>query len=156
MRPDELDIDAEPVRRLIAEQFPQWAGRPVRPVRSAGTDNAMYRLGDDLVARLPRLPGGQGQIIREHRWLPRPAPHLPLPVPVPLAVGEPGAGFARPRGVYRWLDGSNGLVELADVAVELGRFVAALHMRSAPTPGGGTPGVPEGRRGPAWGRRGPP
>lgn len=127
MRPGELDIDAELVRRLVAEQFPEWAGLPVRLVRSAGTDNAMYRLGDDLVVRLPRLPDGEGQIRREHRWLPRLAPHLPLSVPVPLAVGEPGAGFPLPWGVYRWLEGSNELVELADAAVELGRFVAALH-----------------------------
>ncbi|MBC2901647.1 aminoglycoside phosphotransferase family protein [Streptomyces cupreus] len=144
MRPDELDIDAELVRRLVAEQFPQWAELPVRLVRSAGTDNAMYRLGDELVVRLPRLPGGEGQILREHRWLPRLAPHLPLSVPVPLAVGEPGAGFALPWGVYRWLEGSNDLVELADAAVELGRFVAALHKVDA---SGGPPsyrGAPPG------------
>ncbi|WP_328871195.1 aminoglycoside phosphotransferase family protein [Streptomyces sp. NBC_00287] len=145
MRPDELDIDAELVRRLIPEQFPQWARLPVRLVRSAGTDNAMYRLGDDLVVRLPRLPGGEGQIIREHRWLPQLAPHLPLSVPVPVAVGEPGAGFALPWGVYRWLEGSNELVELADAAVELGRFIAALHKVDA---AGGPPsyrGAPPGR-----------
>jgi aminoglycoside phosphotransferase (APT) family kinase protein len=130
MHADELDIDAELVVRLIQEQFPDWAELPVTPVTSAGTDNAMYRLGDDMVVRLPRLPGGSRQIDTEHRWLPHLAPRLPLAVPEPLAKGEPGAGYELPWGVYRWLEGDNAhdmpLTELADAAVKLGRFVAAL------------------------------
>ena len=78
MHADELDIDAELVRRLVAEQFPEWAELAVTRVASAGTDNAMYRLGEDMVVRLPRLPGGARQIETEQRWLPRLAPHLPL------------------------------------------------------------------------------
>ncbi|WP_031477091.1 aminoglycoside phosphotransferase family protein [Streptomyces bicolor] len=130
MHPDELDIDEELVSRLVAEQFPQWAGLAVVRVASAGTDNAMYRLGDDMVVRLPRLPGGARQIDKEHRWLPRMAPRLPLAVPTPLAKGEPGAGYGLPWGVYEWLDGENAydapLTELRDAAAQLGRFVAAL------------------------------
>ncbi|MFD6289361.1 aminoglycoside phosphotransferase family protein [Streptomyces sp. NPDC060205] len=133
MHPDELDIDEALVGRLVAEQFPQWGGLDVEQVVSAGTDNAMYRLGDDMVVRLPRLPGGAGQVEKEQRWLPRLAPRLPLAVPVPLAAGVPGQGYALPWGVFRWLDGSNVYdrplgagAELADAAVRLGRFVAAL------------------------------
>jgi aminoglycoside phosphotransferase (APT) family kinase protein len=133
MHPDELDIDAALVGRLVAEQFPEWSGLPVKQVVSAGTDNAMYRLGGDMVVRLPRLPGGAGQVEKEQRWLPRLAPHLPLAVPVPLAEGTPGQGYALPWGVFRWLDGDNVYdaplcdgAELGDAAVELGRFVAAL------------------------------
>ncbi|MFD9194521.1 hypothetical protein ACFWCA_40725 [Streptomyces phaeochromogenes] len=33
------------------EQFPEWAGLPVKEVVSAGTDDCMYRLGDDVVRR---------------------------------------------------------------------------------------------------------
>ncbi|MGC9538470.1 aminoglycoside phosphotransferase family protein [Streptomyces sp. UG1] len=130
MHADELDIDEALVARLVAEQFPRWAGLPVVRVASAGTDNAMYRLGDDMVVRLPRLPGGARQIVTEHRWLPRLAPHLPLTVPTPLAKGEPAAGYDLPWGVYDWLDGENAydapLTEPPVAAAELGRFVAAL------------------------------
>ncbi|MFB6933718.1 aminoglycoside phosphotransferase family protein [Streptomyces chartreusis] len=147
MRADELDIDAALVARLVAEQFPEWGGLAVRRVRSAGTDNAMYRLGDDMVVRLPRLPGGARQVDTEHRWLPRLAPRLPLAVPVPLAKGAPGAGYALPWGVYRWLDGENAhdapLTELADAAERLGRFVAALRKVDA------AGGPPSWRGGPA-------
>ncbi len=130
MHADELDIDATLVRGLISDQFPRWTGLPIRKVDSAGTDNAMYRLGEDMVVRLPRLPGGAHQVGFEQRWLPRLAPHLPLAVPEPVAKGEPGRGYALPWGVYRWLDGDNAydapISELAAAAVELGRFVAAL------------------------------
>ncbi|WP_406492784.1 aminoglycoside phosphotransferase family protein [Streptomyces sp. NBC_01604] len=130
MHPDELDIDATLVEALLCDQFPRWAGLPVTRVESAGTDNAMYRLGDEMVVRLPRLPGGAHQVGIEQRWLPRLAPRLPLAVPAPLAMGEPGRGYALPWGVYRWLDGDNAydspLTELEEAAVELGRFVAAL------------------------------
>ncbi|MET9604945.1 aminoglycoside phosphotransferase family protein [Streptomyces sp. NPDC006512] len=130
MHADEVDIDAALVGRLVAAQFPQWAALPVTPVRSAGTDNAMYRLGEDMVVRLPRVPGAAGQVAKEQRWLPLLAPHLPLDLPVPLGEGVPGEGFGMPWSVYRWLEGGDAHDEPpadpADAATGLGRFVAAL------------------------------
>ncbi len=55
MHADEVDTDAALVGWLLAAQFPHWADLPIRPVPSAGTDNALYRLGEDLGARLPRI-----------------------------------------------------------------------------------------------------
>ncbi|MFB6809179.1 aminoglycoside phosphotransferase family protein [Streptomyces sp. NPDC056387] len=137
MHPDEVDIDGPLVARLVAEQFPQWAGLPVRKVRSAGTDHAMYRLGDEMSVRLPRMPGAADQVDLEQRWLPHLAPHLPLAVPVPLGRGVPGEGYPFPWSVYRWLDGANlfdePVTEPHDAAAGLGRFVAAL--RSIDTAG---------------------
>jgi len=130
MHSDEVDIDAALVARLIAAQFPQWADLPVVKLPSAGTDHAMYRLADDMVVRLPRIPRAADQVDREQRWLPHLAPHLPLQVPVPLARGAPGQVFPMPWSVYAWLDGENAfdrpIVDLRDAAVELGGFVAAL------------------------------
>ncbi|MFF2544113.1 aminoglycoside phosphotransferase family protein [Kitasatospora sp. NPDC058063] len=103
---DELDIDEALVRRMVAEQFPQWAGLPVEPVVPAGTSNAMYRLGAELVVRIPRIPGVVEEIAKEDVWLRRLAPRLPVPVPVPLAVGGPVDGCPWPWSVLRWLDGT--------------------------------------------------
>jgi hypothetical protein len=55
MHEHELSIDQALVEQLVAAQFPQWAGLPVRHASSAGTDNAMFRLGDTMVVRLPRI-----------------------------------------------------------------------------------------------------
>ncbi|WP_243725480.1 aminoglycoside phosphotransferase family protein [Actinomadura rubrisoli] len=128
------------VRRLLAAQFPEWAGLPIAPVASSGMDNATYRLGEDLSVRLPRFSRWVGQVEREHRWLPRLAPHLPLPIPVPLARGAPGEGYPFPWSVYRWLDGERATPErVADpvaAAMDLAGFVAALQEIDA---GGGPP-----------------
>jgi aminoglycoside phosphotransferase (APT) family kinase protein len=130
MHADEVATDAALVRRLLAAQFPQWADLPIAPVASAGTDNALYRIGDALVVRLPRIAGATGQVDKDHRWLPRLAPHLPLAIPAPLAKGEPGEGYPYPWAICQWLAGENATFDrLADprqAATDLARFIAAL------------------------------
>ncbi len=130
MHPDEPDIDEPLVRGLLEAQFPEWAALPLAPVASAGTDNALYRLGDDLAVRLPRRPEATTQAAVDMRWLPVLAPHLPLAVPQPLALGEPAEGYPWGWAVYRWLPGRSALdVPLAhsvEAATALGTFVHAL------------------------------
>jgi hypothetical protein len=91
MHADEVYTDVPLVRRLVATQFPRWAGLQIEPVLSSGTVNAMYRLGEDMAVRLPRRRAAwaMNDLDTEWRWLPRLAPHLPLAIPVPLAMGAP-------------------------------------------------------------------
>jgi len=149
MHADEVDTDASLVGRLLAAQFPHWADLPIEPVDSAGTDNALYRLGDAMVVRLPRIHWAVGQVEKEHEWLPRLAPLLPLAVPVPLAKGMPGEGYPWKWSVYRWLEGENATIErIADArraATELGHFIAAL--QRIDTTGGPSPAVHNSFRG---------
>jgi aminoglycoside phosphotransferase (APT) family kinase protein len=134
---------------LLAAQYPCWADLPVEPVPSAGTDNALYRLGDDMVVRLPRILGSIGQVDKEQEWLPKLGPLLPLATPVPLAKGRPGEGYPWHWSVYRWLEGQNATVERiaepVQAAKDLARFVAALQ-RIDPT-GGPPPGQHNSFRG---------
>ncbi|HEY5058791.1 MAG TPA: aminoglycoside phosphotransferase family protein [Gaiellaceae bacterium] len=140
-----MDTDVSLVRRLLAAQFPQWAHLPIERVQSAGTDNAIYRLGDDMAARLPRIHWATEQPEREQRWLARLAPHLPLAIPVPLAIGEPGEGYPWQWSVHRWLEGETAtpdrIADPHETATALGRFVAALQ-RIDPA---GAPPSPRGR-----------
>jgi len=149
MHADEVKTDAALVRRLLAAQFPQWAGLPVRVFASAGSDNTIYRLGDDLAARLPRIAGATGQVEKELAWLPKFAPHLPLKVPVPLALGEPGEGYPWTWGVYRWLPGEpafrENLTDWPGAARDLADFIRALQ-RMDPA-GGPVAGPNSGERG---------
>ncbi len=127
---DEVDIDASLVARLLAEQFPRWAGLPIRVVASSGTDNVTFRVGADLAVRLPRVAWGQGQVEKDLTWLPRLASQLPLAVPEPLALGAPGAGYPFTWGVYRWLEGEafqfDQLADPVAAAKELAEFVRCL------------------------------
>ncbi|MEU9126943.1 aminoglycoside phosphotransferase family protein [Kitasatospora sp. NPDC048540] len=132
MHADEAETGRTLVRRLLAAQFPQWAHHPLEPVRPAGTSNAMYRLGEDLVVRLPRIAGAAADVAREHHWLPRLAPELPVAVPVPLGLGTPAFGYPWPWSVYRWLDGetpavgAGGLPDPARLAGDLADLLHAL------------------------------
>lgn len=129
LHPDETPIDPQLAKTLVAQQFPQWAGLELGPA-GAGTDNVMYRLGDDLLLRLPRTPFTAKALHKEVTWLPRLAPALPLQVPAPVAVGEPNAGYPHPWAVYSWIPGESAdLAEIADQAEfgrSLARFVLAL------------------------------
>ena len=149
MHVDEVDSDALLVRRLLAAQFPQWADLAIVPVHSAGTDNALYRLGDDKIVRLPRIQTAAEQVGKEHRWLPKLAPLLTLPIPVPLAKGAPGESYPWHWSVYRWLEGESATIDrIADpcqAAMELAQFIAALQ-RIDPM-GGPPPGVHNSFRG---------
>ncbi len=138
MHIDEVDIDAALVRRLLTAQFPQWADLPIAPVRSAGTDNAIYRVGSDMAVRFPRIEGATGQADKERQWLPRLAPRLPLAIPVPLAKGTPGDGYPWQWSVYRWLKGENAtnerIADPAQAARDLAHFITVLQ-RIDPTDG---------------------
>jgi aminoglycoside phosphotransferase (APT) family kinase protein len=109
MHADEVTVDDDLVRALVDLQFPDWAHLPLQRIASTGTDNVIYRLGSDLGLRLPRIGWAVGQVGKEHRWLPRLAPHLPLSVPEPVGLGEPGCGYPYPWLVYRWLPGVDAL-----------------------------------------------
>jgi aminoglycoside phosphotransferase (APT) family kinase protein len=149
MHADELDIDVALARRLLAAQFPRWADLPIAPVASAGTDNALFRLGDDMVVRLPRIDWAVEQVEKEQRWLPRLAPRLPLAIPVPLAMGVPAEGYPWHWSIYRWLEGENATVkpiaDLHQTATELAQFVTAL--REIDPGGGPSPGPHNSFRG---------
>lgn len=146
MHDDEVDTDASLARRLLAAQFPQWAELPIERVTSAGTDNALYRLGDGLVARLPRIHWAADDVEKECAWLPHLAPFLPLAVPMPLAKGAPGEGYPWSWSVYTWLDGVDAghapFADLTQVAGDLARFIGALRGIDAtggPAAGRGVP-----------------
>ncbi len=145
MHDDEIETDVELVRRLLASQQPQWAGLPIERVASAGTDNAIYRLGEDLAVRLPRTPRAADVVAKEQQWLPVLAPQLPLAVPLPVATGAPEAAFPYPWGVVQWLPGELATLERLDdpveAALDLAAFVRAL--QAVDTTGG--PAVHRGR-----------
>lgn len=149
MHEDEVEIDLPLVGRLLTAQFPQWVNLSLEPVRSAGTDNAIYRLGDDMAVRLPRVRWATGQLEKEHRWLPRLAPLLPLAIPVPLAIGEPAEGYPFAWSIYPWLEGETATAErIADpgrAATDLAGFVAAL--QGVDPTGGPPPGEHNAFRG---------
>ncbi|MGW8747688.1 aminoglycoside phosphotransferase family protein [Streptomyces sp. NPDC055794] len=136
MHVDAYPLDERLVRRLVDGQFPRWAGLPVERFPSGGTVNAMYRLGGDMVVRLPLLEGGVADVTAERHWLPRLSPLLPAALPEVLGHGEPAGGYPWPWSVYRWLPGkipeAGALTDPVALAGDLAEFVSAMRTVSLP------------------------
>jgi aminoglycoside phosphotransferase (APT) family kinase protein len=136
--PDRLVVGTALVERLVADQFPGWAGLPVRAVEQPGWDNFTFRIGDDLVARLPSAEPYALAVGKEQHWLPRLAPRLPLPIPSLLGAGRPGPGYPLLWSVFGWLPGRPATGADPAFAVALADFLLALRQvdpAEAPVPG---------------------
>jgi aminoglycoside phosphotransferase (APT) family kinase protein len=149
MHEDEAEVDDALARHLLTTQLPHLADLPLARIEAWGTDHAIFRLGDELSLRLPKIGWAAAQGEKEHRWLPVLAPELPVEVPVPVAVGAPDAAYPFPWYVAPWLAGENpptdGAVDLGQLALELAGFVLALQRidpSGAPVPVGKQRGGP--------------
>ncbi len=149
MHDDEVEVDASVVGRLLANQAPDLAHLPLTRIETWGTDHVIFRLGDDLSVRLPKIGWAARQGMKEQRWLGVLAPHLPVRVPVPVLVGEPDLGYPYRWYVSPWLPGENpgpdGPTDQVRLAVDLAAFVLALQAvdaTGAPQPTGGRRGGP--------------
>jgi aminoglycoside phosphotransferase (APT) family kinase protein len=135
---DELLVGTHIVRRLVERQFPRFASRPLHRLHSSGSSTHLFRLGDDLLVRLPRQPGGSATVEKEARYLPVVAPALSVRVPTVVGVGQPDAGYPERWSIVEWIDGDAPAVPTPDgpvaarVACELAATVAEL--RGLPVP----------------------
>lgn len=123
-------IDQRLARTLLATQFPQYSHLPVTRVAAGGVDNRTFRLGTDLLVRLPSGDWYAEQVDKEQRWLPVLGPQLPLPIPTPVARGVPGSGYPYPWSIYGWLPGEPAIREriadLEEFASDLAHFLRVL------------------------------
>lgn len=147
---EEVRVTVDQMRRLLRAQCPQWAELPLRglPDDLEGTDHVLFRIGDELVARMPKIGWAVDQADSDACWLPRLAPHLPARIPLPLHVGEPGEGYPWRWTVVPWVAGSTpprlGCDDVP-LALDVAGFARALH---AVDPTGGPVKAP-GTRGSA-------
>jgi aminoglycoside phosphotransferase (APT) family kinase protein len=109
MHENQVVVVQDVVRRLVDDQFPHWRHLALHEVTSAGTDNAIFRIGDDLAARFPLHAQDTAEawasLESEARALRELAASSPVATPVPVALGAPGDGFPLPWAVQTWLPG---------------------------------------------------
>lgn len=149
----EIDVVPSLVVSLLGQQHPDLADLPLR-FAGNGWDNAIFRLGEDLVVRLPRRAVADPLMIEEQRWLPALTAGLDVPTSSPVRLGRPGAGYPWHWSVSRWIAGGSGLTfprtRRGPAAAPLARFLVAFQ-RPAPAD---APVSPVGRGGPLAGRDG--
>jgi aminoglycoside phosphotransferase (APT) family kinase protein len=128
MHEGEVAIDAALVRDLISTQFPEYRSLPLESARSTGTVNAIYRLGDELSVRLPRLPAWASALENELDWLPRLGPCVSLTIPEVVGCGRPTEDYPSIWAIYRWIEGTpyDGATDERAAAEQLAEFVGEL------------------------------
>ena len=126
------------VHKLIREQFPLWKKLEVTLVPQSGWDNRMFRLGKELVVRLPSAKMYEPQVEKEQMWLPQLQKSLPLKIPKPVAIGNPGCGYPWKWSIYEWIEGEPPEKSSSTLANELAEFLMALQKidtHDGPLPG---------------------
>lgn len=111
MHPGQLRVAESTAGHLVAQQFPQWRDLPVRAVASSGTVNALFRIGDELVARFPLLPvadpgAGRSRLEAEAAAARELLGRTRFLTPEPVAIGEPGLGYPQAWSVQTWVPGT--------------------------------------------------
>jgi aminoglycoside phosphotransferase (APT) family kinase protein len=141
MHDDQVEVTTDTVHRLIEDQFPHWAAMSVRAVPSSATVNAIFRIGDGLVARLPLRRQDPDDVWsalrREATALAELAEVAPVATPRPVALGEPGHGYPMPWSIQTWLSGCDATAEDPADSDEFAEDLAALiaSLRAANTGG---------------------
>lgn len=97
----DIILDERVVRSLLSEQVPHLASACLRHVGS-GWDNDLWRLGEDLVVRLPRRASAAPLILHE-AWAFERLPDARVPHAV--HVGTPSDVFAFPWLLSPWTPG---------------------------------------------------
>ena len=134
MHPGQLTLTTTAVRELLADQFPAWARLPIRAVVSSGTVNALFRIGDRLVARFPLMPAEvdltRRSLVAEFAAARELLGRTPFATPEPVALGAPGAGYPLPWSVSTWLPGTTAVDvdpgESDAFASDLATFIAGV------------------------------
>lgn len=126
------NITPDLARKLIDSQFPEYAHLSIRSVEKQGHDNRTYRLGNDMLIRMPSADSYALKVPKEQDLLPKLAPYLTINIPVPLKIGNASADYPYPFSIYKWLEGvSINLLVLDDdclekLAFDLAQFLKEL------------------------------
>ncbi|GEM_PF-155998 len=123
--------DAADAARLLREQAPHLSTLEVRPSKTSGSSNWVFRIGEHLALRLPRSDAYADDLAKEVTWLPMLGAAVTTPIPRIEFTGRPSAVFPRRWAVVTWLEGRTPRDLEAPMqqalATTLGEFTAELH-----------------------------
>lgn len=139
-----MNITLELAKKLITTQFPEYADLTVAEVEQQGHDNRTYRIGDDMLIRMPTAESYALKVPKEQGLLPKLAKYLSIPIPAPIKMGKPSEDYPYAFSIYKWLDGrrANHVIldesTLENIAFQLANFLKELQAMTdvaGPSPG---------------------
>lgn len=138
MHDNEIALTEKDVRLLLQQQFPQFADLALSYIQESGTENALYRLGDEYIVRLPRFVSdidafekNEKTLEKELEYLPYLAKHLSFSISRPLFKGMPSKDYPFSWTIAKWNEGHNPGFEEKDeyseFAKDMAEFVNQFH-----------------------------
>lgn len=127
-----IEISIELAQKLIEDQFPEYAHLPITSVEKQGHDNRTFRLGEQLLIRLPTEEDYALKVPTEQALLPKLAPYLSVDIPVPIKMGKCSKYYPYQFSIYKWLEGTSlnflklDEQELEELAFDLANFLKEL------------------------------
>jgi aminoglycoside phosphotransferase (APT) family kinase protein len=139
MHDDQVHIDADIVRGMIIDQFPDYRHEPIEQLATAGTVNAIFQIGSGVAARFPlrtMKPVECAEMLRrEAAAMTEFAKHSRFATPRPLALGQPGALYPMTWTVQSWIEGDvatpNDLATSTAFAHDIANLIAPLRAADA-------------------------
>lgn len=124
---DKNYIDASLAKYLIRTQFPKYSNLDIKPMKKSGWDNRMFKLGDDMLIRIPSAECYAPQVKKEHKFLPRFKKYLSFEIPKPIAFGEPCDKYLFNWSIYKYIDGETAtpdkIKNKAEFAKDIAKFL---------------------------------
>lgn len=131
----ELDLDLFAIQNMVHQHYPASKDLIFHETDLGGTQNHIFKLGDDLYLRLPRMEGDT-QILTETKWMEYIRPHVSFPLPIPVYVGLSSESYPAVWAIYRWLPGetitSLSVEEQDRLSDALADFIQSLHQLPVP------------------------
>ncbi|WP_150464762.1 phosphotransferase, partial [Francisella sp. XLW-1] len=103
MNDDYINVDL--AYKIIKKQFPEYLHLDIKSVEKQGHDNRTYRIGNDMLIRMPTAESYALKVPKEQDLLPKLAKHLSVAIPAPIKMGKPSEDYPYPFSIYKWLDG---------------------------------------------------
>nr|WP_292440349.1 aminoglycoside phosphotransferase family protein [Mesorhizobium sp.] len=134
MHKDQVHIDADIVREMISDQFPQYSHERIERLGTIGTVNAIFRIGSSAAARFPLRSADPIECVDilhgEAAAMTEFAKHAPVAAPEPIGIGRPGPRYPMPWAVQSWIEGDvatpDGLANSTTFALEIVKLIASL------------------------------
>jgi aminoglycoside phosphotransferase (APT) family kinase protein len=134
MHGDQIDIKAAHVGDLIYDQFPQFGGEEIVALDTAGTVNAIFRIGSRHAARFSLRTMDPAEWTKVLEAETKASAEFnrcsPFPSPKPIGIGRQGSGYPLPWLVQTWIEGKPatplGLSGSSAFALDLASLVTAL------------------------------
>ena len=144
----EIELSLQDVRALLALHAPEWGIKRIEKVASAGTDNALFRLDDNCLLRIPSRPSAVEPLRKELIWLPK-FTGLSLSVPQVLLQSQTHNELGFDFGIYAWLDGEEAFPDRIDDLTQASKSLATFltTLRKMPTDGAPLAGPHNNNRG---------